>query len=399
MTNKDINRVERNLRDFPSHKLSQSSEQTIYKGLMENVAEIERRERKAYTRKKAAAGFAGVAVLALFVVLGLTTNLADPPSDSNNIESMEEAVPEQPIQETAEFNKETAKEVMADYKQAYLTVVEAADPSGDITSFAEKEDIISHLSEAMSDEHASELVDSYFKEADGKLHLVSKDSPVWLLEEKDFQIKRVDDRHYMIIQERENELLGHRRMVYHSQIRQGKWVITSVESLQEPEASIQEQALTVIQAIAEKNMDIVAEHVHSDKGLLFSPSVNINENPVIFEKGDIGSLLNADSVYTWGHYDGSGERMALTPGAYFEEVLYAKPYQDYDEVLVDTFEPRGNTRNNLKDVFPDAKVVEFYLSGSEEYDGMDWASLNLIFEKDENGVWKLTGLVNDKWSI
>jgi hypothetical protein len=400
MTNKDTNRVEKDLQDFPSHKLSQSSQEKIYKELMENVAEIEGRERRASSIRKATAGLAGVAALALFVVLGLTTNLADPPPGNNNVGSIEETDPEQPIQQVAEFNKETAKEVMGEYKQAFADVVEAADPAGVITTFAEKEDIIIHLSKAMSEEHASELVDSYIREEDGKLHLIPQDSPVWLLENQDFQIKRVDDKHFMIIQERENELLGHRRMVYHSQIRQGEWIVTSVESTgQETQTSIQEQALTVMDAIAEMNMNVLAEHVHPDKGLLFSPIASIKKDPIVIQKDEIENLLNSESVYTWGHYDGSGELMELTPREYFEENLFAKPFQDYDEILVDEFEQRGNTINNIKGVFPEAKVVEFYLSGSEEYNGMDWASLNLIFEKDANGVWKLTGLVNDKWTI
>ncbi len=48
----------------------------------------------------------------------------------------------------------------------------------------------------------------------------------------------------------------------------------------------------------------------------------------------------------------------------------------------------------LKDVF-----IEYHFSGfEEEYGGMDWVSLRLVFVQ-EGGQWYLVGLVNDRWTI
>jgi hypothetical protein len=43
--------------------------------------------------------------------------------------------------------------------------------------------------------------------------------------------------------------------------------------------------------------------------------------------------------------------------------------------------------------------VEYHFSGFvEDYGGMDWVSLRLVFIEEE-GSWFLVGIVHDQWTI
>lgn len=163
--------------------------------------------------------------------------------------------------------------------------------------------------------------------------------------------------------------------------------------------SVEDKALAIVQALQQKDMKIVSEYVHPEKGLLFSPYAYIEEKAIIFHKEQVASLLTDNHQYVWGHYDGTGLPIELTPTQYLEDILFAHPYHQADEILVDKIKQRGNTIISIKEIFPQSRVVDFYLPGSKKYEGMDWASLLLVFEQDGNGEWMLAALVNDKWTI
>ncbi|MEO1438495.1 MAG: hypothetical protein AAFV80_23350, partial [Bacteroidota bacterium] len=59
---------------------------------------------------------------------------------------------------------------------------------------------------------------------------------------------------------------------------------------------------------------------------------------------------------------------------------------------------RGNLRNNIPKVYPEAQFVEFFVSGKNgAYSGFDWRVLRLVFE-EEGGEWKLVGIVHSEWT-
>ncbi|KGX90147.1 hypothetical protein [Pontibacillus marinus] len=73
----------------------------------------------------------------------------------------------------------------------------------------------------------------------------------------------------------------------------------------------------------------------------------------------------------WEEADGSGKPIELTPREYFDRFVYNQSFEDPDEILVNEIKQRGNTKNNIKEAFPNSHVVEFYRSGTEENGGMD----------------------------
>jgi hypothetical protein len=169
---------------------------------------------------------------------------------------------------------------------------------------------------------------------------------------------------------------------------------------QDGEQDIIAQSDVIIQALGDRDMKKLAETVHPDKGLTFSPYVYVTDEAVVVAKQDVPGLLETAEQKTWGEYDGKGTPIKLTPEQYFDEFMDMSLFvDDPNDILVDEPQERGNTENNIKKVFPDSKVVEYYDDGSEEYEGIDWSSINLVYEKDADGTWRLVALVRDMWTV
>jgi hypothetical protein len=113
---------------------------------------------------------------------------------------------------------------------------------------------------------------------------------------------------------------------------------------------------------------------------------------------ELPGLLDSEQVYTWGVYDGSGEPINLTFEAYYEEFVYSADFAEAEQVAVNERLGQGNTINNIQEFFPQSSFVEYYLPGSEEFGGMDWESLRLVFVEDGD-TWLLVGIVHDEWTI
>lgn len=174
---------------------------------------------------------------------------------------------------------------------------------------------------------------------------------------------------------------------------------TNDESEKSHEEMIKEKADEIISLLKEDEVEKLTEYVHPEKGLLFSPYVYVEENAVTFKKDQVENFLNDEKEYMWGNEDGSGNPIELTPADYYDKYVYDASFDEEDEVVFDPKEARGNMIRNVKDIFPDAHVVEYYVRGTEEYDNMDWKALNLAFEQDESGEWKLVAIVHDQWTI
>lgn len=155
----------------------------------------------------------------------------------------------------------------------------------------------------------------------------------------------------------------------------------------------------LVEAIKNEDMATVGSFVHSEKGLLFSPYVYVDDEAVIIEQADIENLLDADEVLTWGVYDGKGTPIELTPADYFEEFLDMTPYEEPDEILINDLQNRGNTVNNVGEKFPNATIIEYYDDGSEEYGGIDWSSVLFVYEEDADGVNHLIAIIRDMWTV
>ena len=166
------------------------------------------------------------------------------------------------------------------------------------------------------------------------------------------------------------------------------------------------QAAEIIMALKNRNLETLSRLVHPDKGVRFSPYTYVRVAPgspegadLVFSSAHIANFFADQTVYNWGHFDGSGEPIDLTFEAYFARFIYdadfARPHAvGYDEVI-----GRGNTINNIAEVYPNAATIEYHFEGfGPTFAGFDWRSLRLVLEEKE-GAWYLVGIVHDEWTI
>jgi len=159
-------------------------------------------------------------------------------------------------------------------------------------------------------------------------------------------------------------------------------------------------AINTMKLLKNKEMAKLADLVHPQKGLRFSPYFFVDvENDKVFSAQQVAELNEDTTVYTWGIYDGIGEPIELTFNDYYEEFVYDEDFIDPHIIGNNTVIGRGNTIDNVTEAYPDGTFIEFHFTGFEEgYDGMDWRSLRLVFEQAE-GQWYLVGIIHGQWTI
>jgi len=155
----------------------------------------------------------------------------------------------------------------------------------------------------------------------------------------------------------------------------------------------------IIQAIDAKDLARIADFVHPEMGVRFSPYATIRQDHLVFSADDLPGLFSSNRVYRWGYYDGSGEAIELTFVEYYNEFIYTAKFANSEEVALNMRIGQGNTLNNIQDFYPESDFVEYHFTGFEaQFAGMDWQSLRLVFI-EEGGVHYLVAIVHDQWTI
>ena len=174
--------------------------------------------------------------------------------------------------------------------------------------------------------------------------------------------------------------------------------------LQELETTADSNALTslafsVLESIKVRDYEALAEITHPDLGIVFSPYATINYSKCkSFMTSDIKRFGSNTDSYVWGVFDGSGNPIEMTIGEYFDRFVYNKDFLYASQIGVDCIVKSGNALENITDIFPGARFVDFHFPGDEKNDGMDWASIRLIFE-EYKGSLRLTALIHNEWTV
>jgi hypothetical protein len=159
-------------------------------------------------------------------------------------------------------------------------------------------------------------------------------------------------------------------------------------------------AMETLEALKANDFAAIATIVNSEKGLRLSPYTFVNaESDVILKPAEVEKIGSDTEERLWGNYDGSGEEIRLAAKDYFAKFVYDKDFVSAPQVSVDERVGSGNSIDNAKEIYPDAQIWEFHFSGfDKQYEGMDWESLRLVFQKIENRWW-LLGIIHDAWTI
>ncbi|SFL57262.1 hypothetical protein SAMN04487943_102273 [Gracilibacillus orientalis] len=177
----------------------------------------------------------------LFIILLLLLSLVLMACTQNDTDESETEDPENEVEEPAEseesseeeiptFNEEQAKEVLQDYRDTFMSVIENTEDDGALTDYDSKEALKEEFMTIMSEELADSYVAQYFEEDNGRVNVVPTEAPVWFDEEKDFSFEQVNDSEYEVTQEQSNELIGNVRMIYVITLADDSWIVSEVRS-------------------------------------------------------------------------------------------------------------------------------------------------------------------------
>lgn len=164
---------------------------------------------------------------------------------------------------------------------------------------------------------------------------------------------------------------------------------------------IEDRAVNVLYALRDANFERLSKYVHPTKGVRFTAITHVDmENDLVFSRDEVKDFLTDYTLYTWGAHDGSGDPIVGTPFTYYETYMYKVDYLSAPNVSYNEQIGYGNAIDNSAEVYPGAIRVEYHYPGfDDQYEGMDWTSLRLVFEKHTDGKWYLVGLIHNMWTI
>ena len=154
----------------------------------------------------------------------------------------------------------------------------------------------------------------------------------------------------------------------------------------------------VIGMLRDRDFKALSKCAHPEKGVRFSPYSYVAEQDKVFTPSQIANFDTDNTKYLWGYFDGSGFDIEFTPSQYFDRFVYNKDFVNLGTVNYNQMKGVGNTLENQFEVYPGSSIVEYYFKGSDQYSGMDWASLRMVFEK-HGGRWYLVGIIHNEWTI
>lgn len=163
--------------------------------------------------------------------------------------------------------------------------------------------------------------------------------------------------------------------------------------------TLAQQALHIQQALAGKDYASIINDIHPTRGVRFSMYAYVHlDKDKVFSREQFAQYLNQSKVrFTWGELDGAGETLIVPLPVYLDTWIDAEKF-DTARITANTFESRGNMINNVNEAYPNSDVVDFYYRGLDEYDGMDWRGMRLVFEEYQ-GKRYLVGIINDRWTV
>ena len=156
----------------------------------------------------------------------------------------------------------------------------------------------------------------------------------------------------------------------------------------------------ILGLIKNKKFDVLANYIHPEEGIRFSPYgfINIDKDQK-FNKNDFLKLTKSNKTIIWGNYDGSGEEIKLNWNGYYEKFIYDADFLFSEKISYNKIQSKGNSINNINQIYKNCEFVECYFSGFDnKFNGMDWVSLKLVFKKTNKKNY-LLAIIHDQWTI
>lgn len=159
------------------------------------------------------------------------------------------------------------------------------------------------------------------------------------------------------------------------------------------------KANTALVLLKNHDLQALSSMIHPEEGIVFSPYSYIEERVQSFSPDELVDLWDTTTVTTWGSYDGSGEPIELPFQQYYHRFIYDEDFVNADQIGYDLKIGTGNTLSNIEEQYPNGHFVEYHFPAIDpQYEGMDWRSLRLVFEPQED-QWYLVAVIHDEWTI
>lgn len=163
--------------------------------------------------------------------------------------------------------------------------------------------------------------------------------------------------------------------------------------------TLRQQALRIQRALANKDFARITNDIHPTRGVRFSMYAYVRpEADKVFSREQYAQYLQQSKIrFTWGELDGTGDLLVIPLPEYLDTWVSAQKYNN-STISINEFRQTGGMINNVRDIYQNSDVVEFYYKGSDEYDGMDWRIMRLVFD-DYQGRRYLVAIINDQWTV
>lgn len=155
----------------------------------------------------------------------------------------------------SEFTKQVAIEILNKYHQQFNKLENDRNTSGKLQSYTSMDELEQNMANSTSKSWASTLINTYFTKEESGIYLKAMDEPLWLNENQPVEVKKEDETHAVLIQEQNNELIGHVEVAFHFQLTSGKWLINRVNKNELKQLSKQDAE------------ELVRKTVHVDEGV------------------------------------------------------------------------------------------------------------------------------------
>lgn len=163
--------------------------------------------------------------------------------------------------------------------------------------------------------------------------------------------------------------------------------------------TLSQQALHIQRALANKDFSRITDDIHPTRGVRFSMYAYVRpESDKVFSRAQYTQYLEQSNIrFTWGEKDGTGDLLITPLPTYLDTWVDGEKFNDTN-ISANKLTNNGNSINNLKDIYQKSEVVEFYYKGTEQYAGMDWRVLRLVFDEYQ-GKRYLVAVINDQWTV
>lgn len=154
-----------------------------------------------------------------------------------------------------------------------------------------------------------------------------------------------------------------------------------------------------IKALKDKNMDNLTK-VTSKDWIRFSPYSYVDvDTHITLQKEDLKQAFEWETQYVRWSEDGTGDPILMTFKNYLKRYVYDADFEQMSEKHYDQNFQRGNTINNLEDIYTGVSTIEYFVPGiNPEYEWMDRKSLTLVVQQ-ENNERKIRAIIHNEWTI